>query len=288
MIDMCQFLCYKISNGSTTHRSLAPKGDVVGRKVTCFPVAVEYSLNGATRFRLGGAKRDFFFGRDLFSRSFPDVLAMSEHPTYNEGKEARKERKEIEDLNTRPIRKMTEEETIMVQENMDLIIRLSQKERAEKRNDYHQDLALTLCAAAQTFRPDEGTSFRTYVSTCLKNKAWDVKKREDVQKYAEAFEFCDEIEPLLKSTEEEEARIEHEAAWAALESEVWKHVASESPRIQKGALTLLLSAKGYTRTQIAVRLSGTPDQVTRWSKAAKNKLAQSRKLKAMFLEFTGA
>jgi RNA polymerase sigma factor (sigma-70 family) len=245
-------------------------------------------LNGATRFRLGGAKRDFFFGRDLFSRSFPDVLAMSEHPTYNEGKEARQARRRTEALNTRPIRKLTEEEAIMVQENMDLIIRLSQKERAEKRSDYHQDLALTLCAAAQTFRPDEGTTFRTYVSTCLKNKTSDYKKRKFAQEYAEAFEFCDEIEPLLKSTEDEKTRIEHEVAWAALESEIIKHVASDSPRVQKGALTLLLSAKGYTRAQIAARLSVTPDQVTRWSKAAKNKLAQSHALKALFMESVGA
>ena len=287
MIVIHTSLCYKKGNGSTTHRFLAPKGNDVGRKVTCLTVAVEYSLNGAARFRLGGAKRDFFFGRGLFSRFFP-ALVMSENPTYNGGIEARERKRRNAVVNTKPIRKLTEEETKMVQENMDLIIRMSQKEHAGKRGDYRQDLALTLCAAAQAYRPGKGASFRTYVSTCLKNKTGDYKKREYEREYAEALEFCDEIEPLLKGLEDEETKMEREASWTVLETEVLKQVARYSPRIQKGALTLLWSAKGYTRTQIAARLHTTPYQITLWSKAAKKKLAQSQKLRAMFIDSIGA
>gem|GEM_PF-6712946 len=287
MIVIHTSLCYKKGNGSTTHRFLAPKGNDVGRKVTCLTVAVEYSLNGAARFRLGGAKRDFFFGRGLFSRFFP-ALVMSENPTYNGGIEARERKRRNAVVNTKPIRKLTEEETKMVQENMDLIIRMSQKEHAGKRGDYRQDLALTLCAAAQAYRPGKGASFRTYVSTCLKNKTGDYKKREYEREYAEALEFCDEIEPLLKGLEDEETKMEREASWTVLETEVLKQVARYSPRIQKGALTLLWSAKGYTRSQIAARLHTTPYQITLWSKAAKKKLAQSHKLRAMFINSIGA
>ena len=185
------------------------------------------------------------------------------------------------------IRKMNEEESKRVKENMDLILWLSKKELAEKRNDFHQDLALTLCMAAQAYRPDQGASFRTYVSTCLKNKTIDYRKREAQKEYLEAFEFCDEIEPMLSEKADPEEEIAIDAAWTALEQMVWKSAAQYSPNIKKGVTTLLLIARGYTRAQIASKLEVPPIQVTAWCQAAKKKLSKDQEIKKSFCEYIG-
>lgn len=188
---------------------------------------------------------------------------------------------------------MTPDQKKLAEDNMHLVpsmvralTRSYGKLSPEEWDELTQSGYLALCRAAMNYDADR--SFRTYAQVVIKHAIYDYwRKYSSHQKRFCSLDalLCPKEEnfweqPLLEATDQ--SSTPDQDTLQLLVSEYLNLVSREScSMIQKGIISLLLTQKGYTSSDIAKLYNVPSNRVRAWQSKAKKKLQQNKELYAL-------